>query len=563
MQLYTMQLIKNDKDFFVKDAINPSFHENGGRSGLRTYHENLVLTLADELEALLQRPEEMNEELIAQVQTLQKQINGYDMLFGTMINEMLARGFEDYGVEGLMREAAHDLEASFAGTLDHVELLMLRRHEKDFLLRNQEEYAHKFLERSQAFRARLSQNALSYEDELTLLDKYELRFEQLVVKVKALGLQDQSGMKADLNQRTERIEGTIKEISRLASDVQNKRLDTLQANLFIMVGLCLVAAVWIGIFEARKMAKPIKVLREGMQRAIQEDFKRQVPIEINTNTVEVVELAESFKEMLVRIQQQIHTIESSKEELEAQNDKLKVVASELQESNGVKDKFFSIIAHDLKGPMATLGSFLDLLIRFNDGLSKEETTSMAKEISKSLKSLSELLENLLEWSRAQMGTMEFKPTTVDMHLLLQKNLELFNVRAQEKGISVTLEAEERLLARADFNMIDFVVRNLLGNALKFTLVGGHVWLRASVEEGKIQVSVRDNGVGISLEDQKKLFRPDQHVTRRGTSNEKGTGLGLILCQEFIMRHQGRIWLESIKNEGTTFYFTLQPAMELV
>ncbi|MEL6538876.1 MAG: hypothetical protein AAFQ98_25900, partial [Bacteroidota bacterium] len=236
MQLYTMQLIKNDKDFFVKDAINPSFHENGGQSYLRTNHENLVLTLDKELESLLDRPKEMNEHLILEVQMLQYQINGYDSLFLVMINEMLARGFEDYGLEGLMRNAAHDLEEAFLGTMDNVELLMLRRHEKDFLLRNQAEYALKFTERSKALREKLNQNPALHQSELTLLGQYEEHFGQLVEKVRLLGLQDQSGLKRDLNQRTDAIEDSINQISQLASQVHNHRLDTLRANLYIMVG---------------------------------------------------------------------------------------------------------------------------------------------------------------------------------------------------------------------------------------------------------------------------------------------------------------------------------------
>ncbi|WP_236614019.1 tetratricopeptide repeat-containing sensor histidine kinase [Nafulsella turpanensis] len=236
--------------------------------------------------------------------------------------------------------------------------------------------------------------------------------------------------------------------------------------------------------------------------------------------------------------------------------------TELQELNATKDKFFSIISHDLKGPLNSLTAFSGMLIKHTDALTKEEIQSLAKDLDKSLKNLLSLLENLLEWSRSQTGIMELKPTNLKLRSLVRSNIDLLQKMADNKNISIITNVPEHLQAFAGENQMNTVLRNLISNALKFTKAGGLVTISAKEWKDVIEVVVEDTGVGISPEALQKLFKIEYKHSSPGTANEKGTGLGLMLCKEFIQQNGGELQVESKEGKGSTFRFTV-PKAEVV
>lgn len=245
--------------------------------------------------------------------------------------------------------------------------------------------------------------------------------------------------------------------------------------------------------------------------------------------------------------------------LKVANEKVQQQNLELQELNATKDKFFSIISHDLKGPLNSLTSFSSLLINHTDSLSKDEIKMLAQDLDKSLKNLFSLLENLLEWSRSQTGNIEFKPEIFNLGELLEINRELLHAQAHNKKIKIIKTEAEAIQINAHKHSVNTVIRNLISNAIKFTPEGGEIKIGVQQHKGMVRVSIADNGVGMSKEVMGKLFRIDTKHSSRGTADEKGTGLGLILCKEFIEKNSGSIWVESEPNKGSVFYFTLQPA----
>ncbi len=236
--------------------------------------------------------------------------------------------------------------------------------------------------------------------------------------------------------------------------------------------------------------------------------------------------------------------------------KLRENAKELKNLNDTKDKFFRILAHDLKNPFSSLLGASEYLYKEAEKHDTDKVRMLGKILYGSAKSGFDILANLLEWSRSQTGILEFHPERVDMDAIIDNNIKLVTALASSKQISIKANVENGLTATADANMLNTVMRNLLINALKFTNTGGKVIIMARKEKREIIVSVKDNGVGISAKDIKKMFRIDMKFVNRGTSNEKGTGLGLILCKEFIKKQGGRIWVESRINLGSTFHFTL-------
>lgn len=227
----------------------------------------------------------------------------------------------------------------------------------------------------------------------------------------------------------------------------------------------------------------------------------------------------------------------------------------LQELNQTKDKFFSIISHDLKGPLNSLTSFSHLLINHTESLSKDEIRMLASDLDKSVRNLLTLLENLLEWSRSQTGNIDFTPETFDLHELLEKTRSLLESQAANKKIIISVEKTDECCVNLHKASISTVVRNLAANAIKFTPEGGMVTLTARIDEGRLTLQVADNGLGISQSVMDKLFRLDSKHTTLGTANEKGTGLGLILCREFVEKNGGKIDVQSVVGKGSVFSLT--------
>jgi two-component system sensor histidine kinase/response regulator len=230
--------------------------------------------------------------------------------------------------------------------------------------------------------------------------------------------------------------------------------------------------------------------------------------------------------------------------------------SELKTLNDTKDKFFGIIAHDLKNPFSSLLGATEYLYKEIDKHDRNKIKMLAKILYESAQSGFDILTNLLEWSRTQTGSLNYDPEEINLQNIVEKNINLVAVQANSKHITIVTDLDPELNLVADDNMLNTVIRNLLTNAIKFTHPGGTVNISAVRSDGKVQVTVRDTGMGIPKEDLDKLFRIDVRYVNSGTNDERGTGLGLILCKEFIQRHGGEIWVESRVDEGSAFHFTI-------
>lgn len=235
---------------------------------------------------------------------------------------------------------------------------------------------------------------------------------------------------------------------------------------------------------------------------------------------------------------------------------LKKSEEHLRESNIAKDKFFSIIAHDLRGPFNAIIGFSDLLFNDYESLEESEKMTMIKNIHDASVGTFKLLENLLEWSRIRTGRTVPSPENIDLSTVANGTLGFLKAFAEKKNIKLFSGIHFGTIAYCDENMITTVVRNLIANAIKFTLPGGNVRIWASSKEDCVEVTVADSGIGISAENMKKLFRLDESIKTRGTSGEQGTGLGLLLSKEFIELNEGKIWVESEPGKGSQFHFTL-------
>jgi PAS domain S-box-containing protein len=229
---------------------------------------------------------------------------------------------------------------------------------------------------------------------------------------------------------------------------------------------------------------------------------------------------------------------------------------ELQRLNAEKDKFFSIIAHDLINPFSSIVGFSDLLIEEVHEKRYDIIEKYSEIIQASSQRAISLLMNLMVWSRSQSGRMDYQPLYFEMADILKEVVLLFSDSAKQKAITVITETPSQARVFADRNMINTVLRNLISNAIKFTKNGGAINITVTDNQDKIAVSVCDNGIGLTKERMEQLFHLDTNSSTPGTENEEGTGLGLILCKEFIQKHDGKIWVESEIGKGSCFKFII-------
>ncbi len=237
------------------------------------------------------------------------------------------------------------------------------------------------------------------------------------------------------------------------------------------------------------------------------------------------------------------------------NNKLILSQDELRAVNASKDKFFNIIAHDIKSPLAGFQSMLEVMSLNYERLSADENKKFINMLQKSSKQLFDLLENLLHWSRSQTGTIEFSPTKTDLANITESTVKLYKNNIKNKNIKIIRKLDSTTIT-ADTFMLNTIIRNLLSNAIKFSFDNSIIEVNSYKDENSVKYSVKDYGVGIKESDLSKLFRIDVNHTTIGTKKEVGTGLGLILCKEFAERHGGKIEIESSPGKGSTFVVSI-------
>jgi len=229
-------------------------------------------------------------------------------------------------------------------------------------------------------------------------------------------------------------------------------------------------------------------------------------------------------------------------------------ATELAYANDTMNKLFSILAHDLRSPLASIENFLDVLSAFK--LSDDERQSIQKELLTSTQNTQEMLANLLLWSKSQMKGVTVNMVSLNLKKTLQTTLQILKTVAAEKGIQFTEQINNSIFIMADADMLQLIVRNLINNSLKFTNPGGQIIISAGIIGSDCRIMIKDSGLGIPYEQQNEIFSLKAQSTL-GTKNEKGVGLGLLLCKEFTESQNGKITFESKPGSGTTFYVSFK------
>ena len=266
------------------------------------------------------------------------------------------------------------------------------------------------------------------------------------------------------------------------------------------------------------------------------------------------QLAQDKKHLLENLEKANRELE---DKVSARTEELKSKNEELTKINAVKDKLFTIISHDLKQPLVSLGVFFEILKQLPEDVSRSKLDQFYMKLQANLQEVTSLLDNLLFWSQSQMGQNRIMPKPIRMVELVKRNIDLYKVSAFQKGIHIEFKPiNGDPIVMGDENIVNLVMRNLLNNAIKYSKTKSSITVKICAENGHLAVSVKDRGVGMSKRLMKHIFEREYHETTRGTSNEKGTGLGLKLCKEYLEKQSGEIILESEKGKGSKVTFTM-------
>ena len=284
---------------------------------------------------------------------------------------------------------------------------------------------------------------------------------------------------------------------------------------------------------------------------------------IHLKDKEIVKLHDTLTEikagnanLVARRELQMVKIKELNRELQYEIEIREKTEASLKKSNEAKDRFFSIIAHDLRNPFISIVNLVSILQEHAESFSKEELIELIGDLYTSAQSTQNLLENLLDWSKTQTNIIEVEPNFYQLKSIFDETMQVYKNHAEAKELAISIDIDSKTFVWVDKNMISTVIRNLLSNAIKFSHKNGKILINSKEVNDYAIIYIKDNGIGINPKNMDRLFRLDSKISLRGTSNEKGSGLGLILCKEFVEKNGGEIGVESKFGAGCTFSFTI-------
>lgn len=560
----TLELYRFEQAFSSYDLIDPQFYQLGTSDNLRSHAASLQHSL-DRLNRLSREKEltslELDDRSLGTYLTAcREELESYSLHFDRLVALSLDRGFKDFGLIGEMRTSAHALEENL-GQISMVDLLLLRRHEKDYIIRKDPVYSSKLVAKANEIRGKLAGNKSASSHGLQMLADYQGDFERLVEIESQIGLNNQGGAFGKMRSSS----NNIALLSAAISDGMGREIAALrsrQFNLFfVLVASGLTIALVMGWVLSRMITRPVRKVTQAIRETVESNFQKEIAMDDFTSKDEIGMLARDFETMLRALYAQLEEIGRNSESLSQKNEELKVLNSrleaskeELQKINDVKNKVFSIISHDFRSPLHSLLGYLNLFEENAEVFTKDQLRHFSKDTKSKVRRLLDVLEDTLQWSMHDSGNLEFKPTWNDLAALSEEAIELYAPRAAEKGIQLKMEVGCGEVILGDKRMLQFMLRNLVSNAVKFSTNGTKVSLQCEKQGGRLLVRVVDQGVGMSPEQIRKVLNSGEFFSSTGTDRERGTGFGLALCKQFALAHGGSLLIESELGKGSSVQF---------
>ena len=544
------------------DVRLDEFYTGTYSPNIRKYQESIEQGY-DALSTLSNADLDNGPAFLKRIEKLQKELNYLDTIGQKILLTKKVRGFRNHGLEGKMREQIHQLESLDKG-VELAEVLMLRRREKDFFLRKDPKYID-LLQQESTFLIKRTQQAaekasgaekIELEKTVKILKTYRQIFTEIVQKELEIG-DDESGLMQEWIHSGFRIDQEVNRLYSLANTNANLLISRMRSYIILLFVSTLVLAVLFSLLIAHRISTPIERLIKDMDYIAQNQFKGTIKLHSKIKIEELHELTDTYNQLVKKIRRQLQVLSTQNTSLKRLNEKLTQSEIELQEASHIKDKFFSIVSHDLRGHTGNIVSIAKILDQDAEEISAKEKRTFVQYLRESSQNLQMLLDNLLNWAKTQMNDHDISPRAFDIKELMEVNTRLFLDHALRKGIDLDLDDSEVSRVYADKDMIDFVIRNLVSNALKFSRTGDRISVSAFESNTEVWVEIADTGVGMTQEQIDQLLtNTEENHSTKGTENEIGTGLGFAICQDFISRNGGQITIESDLKQGSRFSFSV-------
>jgi signal transduction histidine kinase len=531
-RLLTLSLLKTDLDFLRFETINSHYFETG---------ESIYLNHRDSLSGLL---ESMHHELLTSMQAhdfaldssledIEQRILRYNNTFTILEEKIREKGFKDFGMEGQMREHAHKLESA-ASTLALSNVLMLRRHEKDFLLRRESIYRNKLNNLVAVIKDDLKIRG-QYEAAATI-SLYQSSFNTLTGIIEEIGINPTDGLQGKLNQEANEILEKLNLLS-LATSERKESIMRQTIILFIVITITLtIASTALTFYTSVKLARPVKKLSMHMNKFMVNEGLNEQDLETNiSNEDEISNLSQSFIKLSRKLKTQFNEIIQQNQELEKLNDEL--------------DRFIYSAAHDLKSPLASLDGLIHLAEK---EINSPEHNHYFKMMSSSVGKLHSFILDITDYAKNKRQTVKVEP--VDVAQMVDDIVVSLKFLPNANKINLTVNVHGGLLF-TDKTRLEIVLKNLLANAYKymdFTKTYPYIKVEGAIDPSCMRLTIVDNGIGIGNEHLSKVF----DMFYRAVEHSKGTGIGLFLVKECVKMLRGRISVKSKLDEWTMFHMYL-------
>ncbi|MBT9484895.1 HAMP domain-containing sensor histidine kinase [Sediminibacterium sp.] len=533
------------QSFLLKDRFTESFYITGTTESIIDY-DKLINKIDSSLLSINQNKLSRKSPISEKIVSITRNIHAQEVFFNRIVDSVKQLGMGNQGLIGALNQHKNELISS--NLITSTDLKKLDELATIYLLEKNEKAAIQFDSLARKLLFTYSNNPSAE----TILEEYRKTFVRIVKLERSIGNSTQDGLQNELIKQSkgndEQLQATLTSINSLYEE-DFKRLEWI---FYGLIGVTLIAGLLFSYLISIEITRPLIELNRATKEVVATKFKDDIsPDFIDEGRMdEIGQLAINFNLAIRKIRRSIKIIQDKSESLQTKNKQLLENEETLKMISAQKDKFLSIISHDMRAPLSSIISFLDYYKDNFKNFTEAEIEFVSSNLNTHVKKVVEMLDGLLMWSRSQTGEIQMNLQPVDLAQIIEDTVTVLNQSAVNKNIRIRTYLHSQLIW-ADKNMTAFIIRNILSNAIKFTSENGLIDINTKRNKYNAFVIIKDTGVGITADSLSKLFQDNVSYSTFGTANEKGIGLGLVLCKDFMNKMNGNIEIESIHGEGTT------------
>jgi len=533
------------QSFLLKDRFTESFYITGTTESIIVYNK-LITKIDSSLLTINQNKLSQKSPISEKIVSITRNIHAQEAFFNRMVDSVKQLGMGNQGLIGALNQ--HKKELASSNLINATDLKKLDELSTIYLLEKNEKAAIQFDSLARKLLFTYSNSASSE----TILEEYRKTFVRIVKLERSIGNSNQDGLQNELIKQSksndEQLQATLNSINALYEE-DIKRLEWI---FYGLIAVTLVAGLLFSYLISMEITRPLIELNRATKEVVATKFKDDISPDFidELRMDEIGQLAINFNLAIRKIRRSIKIIQDKSESLQNKNKQLLENEETLKMISAQKDKFLSIISHDMRAPLSSIISFLDYYKDNFKNFTEAEIEFVSSNLNTHVKKVVEMLDGLLMWSRSQTGEIQMNLQPIDLAQIITDTVSVLNQSAVNKNIRIRTYLHSQLIW-ADKNMTAFIIRNILSNAIKFTGENGIIDINTKRNKYNAFVIFKDSGVGMAADALSKLFQDNVSYSTFGTANEKGIGLGLVLCKDFMNKMNGNIEIESIHGEGTT------------